>query len=143
MRVSAEKGDRVPCHVVDIRARSAFRPQSTDFFSDLAGKAIHALGYQAPVPHHEPSPAGRYIVLHISVTFLHDRRVEGEDRARESFIRYAQYVSMFTQLLAGPIVKAREYLPALKERANHFIADHGHFTAALFLILTGLAKGAG
>ncbi|HPN10840.1 MAG TPA: MBOAT family O-acyltransferase [Spirochaetota bacterium] len=114
-----------------------------DFFSDLAGKAIHALGYQATVPFMNLLlPVGISFYTFQSLSYTIDVW-RGRIKPEKSIIRYAQYVSMFTQLLAGPIVKAREYLPALKERASHFIADHSHFTAALFLILTGLAKKTG
>ena len=114
-----------------------------DFFSDLAGRAIHALGYQASVPIlNLLLPVGISFYTFQSLSYTIDVW-RGKLEPEKSLLRYAQYVSMFTQLLAGPIVKAREYLPALKERAEHFIATHEHVTAAVFLILTGLVKKTG
>lgn len=114
-----------------------------DFFSDLAGKAIHAMGYQASVPIlNLLLPVGISFYTFQSLSYTIDVW-RGKIEPEKSIIRYAQYVSMFTQLLAGPIVKAREYLPALKGRASHFVADHGHVTTAIFLILTGLVKKTG
>jgi alginate O-acetyltransferase complex protein AlgI len=114
-----------------------------DFFSDLTGKAIHALGYQPSVPILN-------ILLPVGISFYTFQSLSytidvwrGKIEPEKSFIAYAHYVSMFTQLLAGPIVKAREFLPALKDRASHFIVTHEHSTAAIFLILTGLIKKTG
>jgi len=61
----------------------------------------------------------------------------------KSLFKYAHYVSLFPQLLSGPIVRAREFLPTLKNSASHFLVTHEHFTTAIFLILTGLIKKAG
>jgi alginate O-acetyltransferase complex protein AlgI len=114
-----------------------------DFFSDLAGRALHALGYQASVPLlNLLLPVGISFYTFQSLSYTIDVW-RGRMEPETSLLRYAQYVSMFTQLLAGPIVKAREFLPALKERAEHFVATHEHFTAAIFLILTGLVKKTG
>ena len=114
-----------------------------DFFSDLAGKAINAMGYQASVPILN-------ILLPVGISFYTFQSLSytidvwrGKIQPETSFTAYALYVSMFTQLLAGPIVKAREFLPALKGRADHFPVTREHVTAALFLILAGLVKKTG
>jgi D-alanyl-lipoteichoic acid acyltransferase DltB (MBOAT superfamily) len=114
-----------------------------DFFSDLTGKALHGMGYQASVPILN-------ILLPVGISFYTFQSLSytidvwrGKIEPETSFLNYALYVSMFTQLLAGPIVKAREFLPALKGRAGHFPVTHGHVAAALFLVLTGLVKKAG
>ncbi len=114
-----------------------------DFFSDLTGKAANALGYQASVPILN-------ILLPVGISFYTFQSLSytidvwrGTMEPEKSLVRYAHYVSLFTQLLAGPIVKAREFLPALKDRAGHFLVTHEHFSTALFLILTGLLKKAG
>lgn len=39
----------------------------------------------------------------------------GELAVRKNFIQYALYISFFPQLVAGPIVKAKEFLPQLEE----------------------------
>ena len=114
-----------------------------DFFSDLAGRAIHLLGYQVSVPIMN-------ILLPVGISFYTFQSLSytidvwrGAMKPVKSFAKYAHYVSLFTQLLAGPIVKAREFLPALKNSAGHFLVTNGHFTTALFLILSGLLKKAG
>ena len=114
-----------------------------DFFSDLAGKAINLLGYQASVPILN-------ILLPVGISFYTFQSLSytidvwrGAMKPTGSLVKYAHYVSLFTQLLAGPIVRAREFLPALKNGAGHFIVTQGNFTTALFLILAGLIKKAG
>jgi D-alanyl-lipoteichoic acid acyltransferase DltB (MBOAT superfamily)/lysophospholipase L1-like esterase len=114
-----------------------------DFFSDLTGKAANALGYQASVPILN-------ILLPVGISFYTFQSLSytidvwrGKIEPEKSFFTYALYVSMFTQLLAGPIVKAREFLPALKDKASHFVVTHGHVATAFFLILAGLVKKAG
>ncbi len=114
-----------------------------DFFSDLAGRAAHAMGCQASVPILN-------ILLPVGISFYTFQSLSytidvwrGAMKPTASLLKYAHYVSLFTQLLAGPIVKAREFLPAIKNGAGHFMVTHGHFSAALFLILGGLVKKAG
>ncbi len=114
-----------------------------DFFSDLSGKAINALGYQGSVPILN-------ILLPVGISFYTFQSLSytidvwrGNIEPEKNLIKYAHYVSLFTQLLAGPIVKARDFLPALRDRASHFLVTHEHFSTALFLILAGLLKKAG
>jgi len=114
-----------------------------DFFSDLAGKAVNALGHQASVPILN-------ILLPVGISFYTFQSLSytidvwrGTIEPEKNLVRYAHYVSLFTQLLAGPIVRAREFLPALKDRASHFPVTSEHVSAALFLILAGLMKKAG
>jgi D-alanyl-lipoteichoic acid acyltransferase DltB (MBOAT superfamily)/lysophospholipase L1-like esterase len=114
-----------------------------DFFSDLTGKAINALGYQSSVPILN-------ILLPVGISFYTFQSLSytidiwrGNLEPEKNIVRYAHYVSLFTQLLAGPIVKAREFLPALREKASHFLVTHEHVSTALFLILAGLVKKAG
>lgn len=47
------------------------------------------------------------------------------------------FISFFPQLVAGPIVRAAEFIPQLK---NHFQLSRKEFSFALFLILSGLFK---
>ncbi|OHD62953.1 MAG: hypothetical protein A2176_04840 [Spirochaetes bacterium RBG_13_51_14] len=114
-----------------------------DFFSDIAGATVHALGFRASMPVLKilmPVGISFYTLQSLSYTIDVWR---GKIEPEKSFVKYAHYVSLFTQLLAGPIVKAREFLPALKDRASHFFVTRGHFNTAIFLILSGLIKKAG
>ncbi|MBP7734972.1 MAG: hypothetical protein KA369_03275 [Spirochaetes bacterium] len=114
-----------------------------DFFSDLTGKAVNLLGYQMSVPILN-------ILLPVGISFYTFQSLSytidvwrGNLKPEKNIITYAHYVSLFTQLLAGPIVKARDFLPALKDRASHFLVTHEQVSTALFLILTGLLKKTG
>jgi alginate O-acetyltransferase complex protein AlgI len=57
--------------------------------------------------------------------------------AENSFIRVALYISFFPQLVAGPIVKAKDFLPQLYEPRNVTAAG---IQRAIPMILTGLFK---
>jgi D-alanyl-lipoteichoic acid acyltransferase DltB (MBOAT superfamily) len=55
----------------------------------------------------------------------------------ESFFDYSFYVSFFPQLVAGPIVRASEFIPQIFNKSN--ITKY-EFGTALFMILKGLFK---
>ncbi|GMV42619.1 MAG: alginate O-acetyltransferase [Myxococcales bacterium] len=54
-----------------------------------------------------------------------------------NLLHFAVFVSYFPQLVAGPIVRARDFLPQLLKRP---VADADRFSEGLFLILCGLVK---
>jgi alginate O-acetyltransferase complex protein AlgI len=54
-----------------------------------------------------------------------------------SFLDFAVYISFFPHLIAGPIVRASEFLPQLEEKKDPRKVDTGR---AFFLILSGLFK---
>lgn len=56
-----------------------------------------------------------------------------------NLLDYAFYVSFFPQLVAGPIVRARDFLPQIR-RPLH--VSHEMFGGGVFLILSGLFKKA-
>ncbi len=55
----------------------------------------------------------------------------------KSIIDFGFYVSFFPQLVAGPIVRAAEFVPQLYKKFRLTVQEFGH---ALFLITTGLIK---
>ena len=57
-----------------------------------------------------------------------------------NFIRFSLYVSFFPQLVAGPIVKAKEFFPQLKERYQELGYLYSQFSGAILLIIFGLTK---
>ena len=66
------------------------------------------------------------LVLPIGISFYTFQTVSyivdvyrGEIKAEHNFIRYAAYISFFPQLVAGPIERAKNLLPQLKEE-HHF-----------------------
>ncbi len=61
----------------------------------------------------------------------------GSVERESSFIRYATFVSLFPQLVAGPIERARNLLPQLKNHPKICLQD---FTDGLSLFVVGLFK---
>lgn len=57
-----------------------------------------------------------------------------------SWFDYLFYLSFFPQLVAGPIVRARDFIPQIKK--NPVVVSREMFGMGLFLILTGLFKKA-
>jgi alginate O-acetyltransferase complex protein AlgI len=91
---------------------------------------------RAPVPH---PPA--YLPLGISfftfqVVAYQVDVYRGTIRAERSLLVFAVFKCFFAQLVAGPIVRAREFLPQLRER-RPFDAEGFHH--GLFLVVAGLA----
>ncbi len=104
----------------------------------LAGIAEALL--RAPVPH---PPA--YLPLGISfftfqVVAYQVDVYRGTIRAERSLLVFAVFKCFFAQLVAGPIVRAREFLPQLRER-RRFDAEGFHH--GLFLLVAGLALKVG
>ena len=60
----------------------------------------------------------------------------GEIRAERSLLVFAVFKCFFAQLVAGPIVRAKEMLPQLRERRTF---DAAGFHQGLFLLAAGLA----
>ena len=57
-----------------------------------------------------------------------------------NILDYALYVSFFPQLVAGPIVRARDFIPQIRQ--NPVVVTREMFGTGVFLILTGLFKKA-
>lgn len=55
----------------------------------------------------------------------------------ESFLEFATFVAFFPQLVAGPIVRAREFLPQFRNEPS---LDVARATDGVFLIVVGLLK---
>ncbi|HNW36841.1 MAG TPA: MBOAT family O-acyltransferase, partial [Candidatus Ozemobacteraceae bacterium] len=58
----------------------------------------------------------------------------------KSFWRFSLFVSFFPQLVAGPIVRATQFLPGLRDRFRHFTPDARICGIAFWLLGTGLVK---
>ncbi len=63
----------------------------------------------------------------------------GQLRPLDSMLDYAFYVSFFPQLVAGPIVRARDFIPQIR---RPLCVTNEMFGRAVFLILAGLFKKA-
>ena len=63
----------------------------------------------------------------------------GQLRPLDRWIDYLFYLSFFPQLVAGPIVRARDFIPQIRRKP---IVTRAMFGMGVFLILTGLFKKA-
>jgi len=116
-----------------------------DFFAENVEHAMRALGADAhlwylgaehggPLRYVVPAGISFYTFQTLSYTIdVYRRRV----KPCESLLDFALYVSFFPQLIAGPIVRARTFLPQL---AAEPLRDDSDVGAGLFQILQGLAK---
>jgi alginate O-acetyltransferase complex protein AlgI len=84
------------------------------------------------------------IVLPVGISFYTFKTIsytidvyKGKLKPVSSFIDYAFYVSFFPQILVGPIVKARDFLPQVHQP---FRLSKYQFGLALFMIINGLLK---
>ncbi|MDE6445549.1 MAG: MBOAT family protein [Alistipes sp.] len=64
----------------------------------------------------------------------------GQLKPLEKWTDYLFYLSFFPQLVAGPIVRARDFIPQI--RSNPVVVTREMFGTGVFLILTGLFKKA-
>jgi len=67
------------------------------------------------------------------VTDVYKKKLEPE----KSLLRFALYMTYFPHLLAGPIVRAADFLPQLKER---IVITSENFRRGLTLVMWGLVK---
>lgn len=62
-----------------------------------------------------------------------------EMKPADSLLDFCFYITFFPKLVAGPIIRAKDFLPQMKEKLHLTKQDAG---AAIFLILIGLIKKA-
>lgn len=106
-----------------------------EFFLESLRLSLASIGIEAHVPTLRvllPVGISFYTFQSLSYTLdIYFRKLEPEP----SLLRFMVFVSSFPQLVAGPIVRAREMLPQL--RGNFFSQSD---SAGLLLIFYGLAK---
>ncbi len=110
-----------------------------NFFAENFHEALRAVGLGA---------TGEFvrwdIVLPVGISFytfqtlsytidIYRREIEPTD----SLLKFALFVAFFPQLVAGPIVRAKEFLPQLDRPAQY---DDGRTQRGLFLMLVGMVK---
>lgn len=113
------------------------------FLLDLGQTLLSMVGLSAPpaIPleaHDYIIPAGIsfYTFQTLSYTVdIYRREIEPLRR----WIDYVFYLSFFPQLVAGPIVRAKDFIPQIYRRPQLLKAEYGE---ALTLILSGLVKKA-
>lgn len=109
----------------------------TNFFLQSAAGVGRALGLDAAIPIFEitlPVGISFYTFQTLSYTIDVWRR---QIPAERSLLRFALYVCFFPQLVAGPIVRASDFLPQLHRPVRINVDDVGH---GLFRIARGLVK---
>ncbi|MDO4755967.1 MAG: MBOAT family O-acyltransferase, partial [Parabacteroides sp.] len=83
-------------------------------------------------------PVGISFFTFQSISYVIDI-YRGKIDAINRWIDYVFYVSFFPQLVAGPIVRARDFLPQIYKNPT---VSHAQFGEGLFLVLCGLFKKA-
>lgn len=108
-----------------------------DFFIQATAEALNLAGVEvAPRLLRLTLPVGIsfYTFQTLSYTIdVYRRRIE----PARNFVDFATYVAFFPQLIAGPIVRAKEFLPQLDAAPRLARRDVGE---GLFLILCGITK---
>jgi alginate O-acetyltransferase complex protein AlgI len=108
-----------------------------DFFVREAAAALQQLGLALPLHTLE-------LVLPVGISFYTFQTLSytidvyrGQLAPERSLLRFALFVAFFPQLVAGPIVRAADFLPQLQRRPS---LDLAAVRSGLALIFAGLAK---
>ena len=111
-----------------------------NFFAESAADLLRFLGF-------EPDAATLSIVLPVGISFYTFQALSytidiyrRELRPAQSFLDYSLFIAFFPQLVAGPIVRAREFLPQLDQPRR--FARHVELRSCLTLFLVGYLKKA-
>ncbi|WAS95462.1 MBOAT family O-acyltransferase [Nannocystis punicea] len=111
----------------------------TNFFLGVFSDVAHALGMSVVVPHLE-------LLLPIGISFYTFQTLSytidvwrGRLTPEPNFRKFALFVVFFPQLVAGPIVRAHEFLPQL-HRPPRLSAEA--MTRGMYRVLIGVAKKA-
>ena len=83
-------------------------------------------------------PIGISFYIFQSMSYVIDI-YRGKLKPLQLFVDYLFYVSFFPQLVAGPIVRARDFLPQIVQKP---VVSHEMFGEGVFLIIAGLFKKA-
>ena len=108
-----------------------------DFFIENVGAVLTALGFAY-------SPASLGIFLPVGISFFTFQTMSytfdiyrGKLEPRRDLLDYATFVTMFPQLVAGPVERARNLLPQVEKPR---VFDHERFRSGLSLALWGALK---
>ena len=108
-----------------------------NFFMDLSSDLGGQLGLNFSFVHHHlllPVGISFYTFQSMSYTIdVYRRHIPSE----QSFLKFAVFVSFFPQLVAGPIVRAAQFLPQLHRTP---LVTSDRFQSGLLLVFRGLAK---
>jgi D-alanyl-lipoteichoic acid acyltransferase DltB (MBOAT superfamily) len=115
----------------------AFSHPDVSFLSDLTNHLLRGLNLPFSVPEFDyllPVGISFYVFQSMSYTIDFYR---GQIERERSFVRYATFVSLFPQLVAGPIERASNLLPQLRGAARIKRQD---VSDGLSLFVVGLFK---
>lgn len=108
-----------------------------NFFIELSGPAIAMFGWDLSLLRHE-------LLLPVGISFYTFQTMSytidvyrGERVLERNFLKFAVFVAFFPQLIAGPIVRAKQFLPQLHHLPN---VTTQRFHDGLFLVFKGLSK---
>jgi D-alanyl-lipoteichoic acid acyltransferase DltB (MBOAT superfamily) len=122
----------------------------TYFFTDIFNSTFHTdfkvINYLASITNNITGSSFDIsrIVLPVGISFYTFQTISytvdvyrGKLKPVKNIIDFGFYVSFFPQLVAGPIVRAAEFIPQLYQKFKLTRQEFGH---AIFLILNGLVK---
>ena len=108
-----------------------------NFFADVAKGALGTVGIDIPFLHHD-------LLLPVGISFYTFQTLSysidiyrGKIKHEPNFIKFSVFVSFFPQLVAGPIVRAADFLPQLNRTPN---VTQAQFNFGLTLVFIGLFK---
>jgi alginate O-acetyltransferase complex protein AlgI len=114
-----------------------------DFAASLINSALQSSGLELTVP-------ALGLLLPVGISFYTFQTLSytidvyrGQLPMEKSFLRFSLYVTFFPQLVAGPIVRASEFIPDIKQGIYHFLPDVQDFNYGVFQFLGGLIKKMG
>ncbi len=108
-----------------------------NFFMEAIADVLGLFGMEAVAPHlNVLLPVGISFYTFQTMSYTIDI-YRGKLKATRNFLHFAFYVTFFPQLVAGPIVRAVQFLPQLQRRPT---LSMDQVSEGIFLILTGLAK---
>lgn len=106
-----------------------------DFLFENIISVISLLGLEFPLPHYEIlAPVGVSFFTFKKMSYIIDV-YRGECKAERHFGYFALYVSIFLEILAGPIDRAGKFIPQLK---NEMVRKKIDYHGAFLLIFWGL-----
>jgi alginate O-acetyltransferase complex protein AlgI len=115
----------------------------THTINDIAGflgliQLVESMGgsWMLPSKLDIPLPVGISFYTFQTLSYTLDI-YRGELKPEQRFSRFALFVSFFPQLVAGPIVRAKQFLPQLREQVSTQVMKYDW---AILLIMIGLFK---
>ncbi|MCB1327901.1 MAG: MBOAT family protein, partial [Leptospiraceae bacterium] len=111
-----------------------------DFATHLINQGLQSGGFEITVP-------ALGLLLPVGISFYTFQTLSytidvyrGNLAVERSFLKFSLYVTFFPQLVAGPIVRASEFIPDIKQGIYHFLPSGEDFNYGAFQFLGGLIK---